>query len=135
MARIGKTAASLRFFGDDLDPDELSALLHAEPTFATRKGEARISSSGREVVSRTGSWRLHVDERTPGDLNGQIEQLLGRLTSDVQVWKDLARRYRADVFCGLFMTEGNEGEELTPATLMALGARGLLLGLDIYDSD
>jgi hypothetical protein len=74
-----------------------------------------------------------VERRTPGDLNAQITELLSGLTADLSVWRDLTRRYRGDLFCGLFMDEGKEGVELTPSTLAAMGARGLLLDLDIYE--
>lgn len=35
----GKAFVTLRFVGDDLDPDEISAILPVEPTRAHRKGE------------------------------------------------------------------------------------------------
>ena len=37
-----------------------------------------------------------------------------------------------DLFCGLFMHESNEGAEISPASLTALGDRGVKLSLDIY---
>jgi hypothetical protein len=54
------------------------------------------------------------------------------MTGELSVWRELQRRYNCDIFCGLFLHEGNEGENLAPETLVALGARGLALGLDIY---
>ncbi|RWM35699.1 DUF4279 domain-containing protein [Mesorhizobium sp.] len=39
MAEIAQRSASLRFFGDDLDPAELTKLLGGEPTYAVRKGD------------------------------------------------------------------------------------------------
>jgi hypothetical protein len=54
------------------------------------------------------------------------------LTEDLAVWEELTTRFSADLFCGLFMREGNEGLSLSPETMQALGSRRLLLGLDIY---
>ncbi len=54
------------------------------------------------------------------------------VTDDLDVWSDIIRRYSCDLFCGLFMSEGNEGADLAPEMLAMLGARGLRLGLDIY---
>jgi hypothetical protein len=133
LAGIGRTVVTLRLFGDDLEPTEISALLCAKPTTSGRKGDVRTLSSGREIVSRTGSWRLEVEDRVPGDLDSQLVELFSLLTPELSVWQELSRRYRCDVFCGLFMTERNEGEELSPRTMMLLGDRGLTLGLDIYD--
>jgi len=47
----------------------------------------------------------------------------------------LTTRFRVDVFCGLWLIEGNEGISLDPSTLKALGERGILLDLDIYGGE
>ena len=132
LAGLGRTVATLRFFGDDLDPDEISRLLGVLPTKSVRKGEVQRFPNGREVVPRRGSWRLEVADRSPGDLSSQIVELLSAVTEDLSVWSDLSLRYRGDVFCGLFMEEGNEGEELSPEAMFLMGARKLRLDLDIY---
>lgn len=132
MPAIARTAASLRILGDNLDPDEITRLLGGKPTSCERKGDTRQTKAGRSVVARTGSWRLEAEKSVPGDLNGQISAILAKLTDDVSVWWGLTQRFRCDVFCGLFLNGGNEGEQLEPSTLAALGSRGLPLGLDIY---
>jgi hypothetical protein len=58
---------------------------------------------------------------------------LGKLTPDLAIWRMLTSRFSGDCFCGLFMTEANEGLVLEPDVLTALTARGLTLMLDIYD--
>ncbi len=132
MARIAKTVATLRFFGDDLDPDEITRLLGCQPTTAERKGGLWTTKRGVEKISPRGSWRLEADDCVPGNLDVQIEYLFSKLISDLNVWNDLAKRLQADVFCGLFLDEANEGLALEPKTLAALGERNLVLGLDIY---
>src|SRR5688572_19374032 len=115
MAGLHETAASLRFIGDDLDPDEITARLGAAPTRSVRKGSTRKTKQGADWVERTGSWHLRVSRRRPGDLDGQIAELLGTLSGDLSVWQDLTRRFRADIFAGLFMQEWNEGLSRSPA--------------------
>ena len=132
MGRLRETAASLRFFGDDLDPQEITSRLGGPPTVGVRKGDAWLTSRGVEKIARTGSWRLQVDRRQPGDLDGQILELLSHLTSDLETWRELSARYRGDIFCGLFLETGNDGGSLSPTTLAAIGLRGLELDLDIY---
>jgi len=78
-------------------------------------------------------WRLSAMDREPEDLDAQIGDLLSKLTDDLTVWTSIAERYRVDLFCGLFMREGNEGLSITPESLAALGLRRIELGLDIYD--
>lgn len=132
MAELSETAASLRFIGDTLDPDELTHRLGAEPTSSARKGGPVSRPNGTVVIAPRGWWSLKVEYRSPGDLDGQIAEILERLTDDLSVWQDLSGRFRAEIFCGLFLREGNEGLALAPATMLALGMRGLQLEMDIY---
>lgn len=136
MTEVSRSAASLRFFGDDLLPEEVTARVGTAPTASEIKGgQSQPNSGGRTFTARTGGWRLKVADRVPGDLDGQIWELLGRLTTDLKVWRELTVRFRVDVFCGLWLNEGNEGISLAPTTLEALGQRGILLDLDIYKNE
>ncbi|SFU40861.1 protein of unknown function [Methylobacterium sp. 174MFSha1.1] len=130
MPEIARITVSLRIVGDALDPDEITQRLGVEPTGCARKGDTRRTASGREVIARSGTWLLRTD--ASGDLNTQIATLLAELPNDPSLWTDLSRRYRCDIFCGLFMGDINEGTELQPKLLSALGGRGLRLSLDIY---
>jgi hypothetical protein len=132
VSDIHRTDATLRFFGDDLDPQEIAAVLGCAPTVGVKKGGTWATKLGREKVARRGSWRLEAPTHIPGDLDGQIEGLFSALTTDLDAWRTLAARFQADIFCGVFLAEGNEGLELKPTTLLAVGARALKLSLDIY---
>ena len=132
MAGIGDTTLILRFFGDDLDPAELTELLGGGPTQSWVKGETRHSTSGNRVY-KTGAWLFSVPDREPGDLNGQLNELFSKLTDEIETWRALASRFDGNCFCGLFMHEGNEGFDLELKTIKALAARGLRIGFDIYD--
>jgi len=135
LAVISKTAASLRFFADGLDPDEITAALGKAPTVKYRKGETIESSNGEQRIARTGRWSLETEPRVPGDLDQQIAEILQGTTNDFEVWRALTKSYRADVFCGLFMETQDEGLELSPETTLALGRRGLVIGLCLYAPD
>lgn len=132
MNYVHKTVASLRFFGDDLDPEEITSMLGVKPTVGVRKGGKWITSIGTEKIARRGSWRIKIDDRSPGDLDAQIANLLAPLTTDLVVWENLSSRFDADIFLGLFLHESNEGISLSPDTLRAVGSRGLELDLNIY---
>ena len=135
MSELHESAASLRFFGDDLDPEEVTRLLGQQPTVGARKGGIWHTSRGAEKRAHRGQWRLQCEQRSPGDLDGQIAELFATLTTDLAIWNDLCRRFQADVFCGLFLNEFNEGISLSHETLTAVGSRGLILDLDIYRKD
>ncbi|WP_312786176.1 DUF4279 domain-containing protein [Stenotrophomonas indicatrix] len=135
MPAFDHSLVTLRFFGSDLLPDEISALLGATPTASYHKGqELKGSQSGVVRVARTGSWRLDAERREPEDLEAQIFEILDQLTGDLAIWASLAR-FRPDLFCGLFMGSSNDGVSLSPRVLLALGQRGIELGLDIYDAE
>ncbi|WP_367344742.1 DUF4279 domain-containing protein [Stenotrophomonas bentonitica] len=135
MGAFNSSLVTLRFFGDDLVPEQVSALLGARPTVSYLKGEERVGShTGTVLVAKTGSWRLSAVDRIPEDLDAQIFEVLEQLTQDLTVWESLAR-YRPDVYCGLFMGSGNDGTSLSAEALLAMGLRGISLGLEIYDFD
>ncbi|ASL48723.1 hypothetical protein bAD24_p00060 (plasmid) [Burkholderia sp. AD24] len=136
MGPLQRSRATLRIAGDELIPDEISHLLGCLPTSSRRKGE-EISgkTSGQKHVAISGLWRLTASPREPEDLDGQIDEILIRLTDDLKVWKALSQRYSVDLFCGLFMGCGNEGLSLSARSSKLLGARGIELGLDIYGPD
>ena len=132
MAAISETHASLRFFGDDLDPSDLTARLGGPPSTCARKGDViRSEKTGRERITKTGSWIVKVERREPGDLDLQVKELLSPLTNDLSIWRSLGK-YRPDLFAGLFLQESNEGIEISTRSLSSLAERGISLALDIY---
>ena len=132
MAQMHKSVAKLRIIGDDLVPTDVSRLLNCNPTSAQKKGDVIVGKSGLQRTARNGMWSLQSEDQQPENLDGQIEDILGKLTADMEVWQTLARRFRLDLFCGLFMSGGNEGLSISPTALLSLGQRGILLGLDVY---
>lgn len=129
MAVIAKTLASLRFHGDDLEPETLTRRLGGPPSESWRKGE--VFGAKRTARRRTGAWLLQADEREPGDLDGQIDEIFSKLTHELSVWRDLAG-YRPNLFVGFFLEQSNEGVELNGRSLSLLADRGVSLGLDVY---
>jgi len=133
MAHIEQSLATLRISGDDLLPDEITSLLGCAPTESHIKGEViRGKKTGREYTKKTGMWRLTAADKKPENLDEQIVELLNKLTQDLTVWSALKQRFEMDFFCGLFMENTNEGGSLSAESLLALGARGIELSLDIY---
>ena len=133
MSTIDSSKSTLRLFGDNLDPDEITRLLGKRPTKSERKGDKRIGRvTGNESTVRTGSWRLEATIQSPGNFDEQIREILADLTDDFAVWLDLTSNYHADIFCGVFMSSSNDGISLGSKTMLLLGERGLTIGFDIY---
>lgn len=130
MPLISESAATICFYGDDLDPAQISEQLGGQPSFVIRKGEPR--KSRREKIARTGRWMLSAENREPADLNGQINELFDSLTDDLLVWSSLSERFDARVCCGLFLESINEELAIGFKTLARIVERGLYLDLDVY---
>lgn len=134
MAQISRSVATLRIAGDDLDPQEITALLGRAPTRAYRKGDPVAAGSGTRIAP-FGHRQLCAKDAEPENLERQVAELLSGLNQDVHVWRLIARRYSVDLFCGLFMQESNEGVGISPGTLHSLAQLGIKLDLDIYAAD
>ena len=132
MAQMHKSVATLRIIGDDLLPTDVSRLLNCTPTTAQKKDDVIVGKSGLQRNVRTGMWSLQSKDQQPENLDGQIEEILGKLTTNMEIWQTLTRRFRVDMFCGVFMSGGNEGLSISPTSLLSLGQRGIQLGLDVY---
>ena len=78
---------------------------------------------------------LQADETSPADLDMQVRAILNRLATEDSVWVALRTSYDLDLFCGWFMNHGNDGIAIEPETMSALGARGILLDIDLYGGD
>jgi hypothetical protein len=129
MASTHKSVAALRISGNDLVPAEVSNLLRCDPTTSRKKGEVIIGKkTGTETTARIGVWSLRSADQEPANL----DQILAKLTADIEARQALAPRYRMELFCGLFMDSANEGLAISPGSLVALGQRGIALALDVY---
>lgn len=133
MAGLHDTVTALRIHGDDVVPDEITRLLGTEPTKSHAKGDRNIGKAGREYAPwKSGIWLVSTEHQSPGDIDKQTSDLLGRMTSDLGIWRELASRFRLDLYCGLFLALDNEISVLSAQTLKALGDRGVELILEIY---
>jgi hypothetical protein len=73
MGIIRQSAASLRIFGDELQPAEISRLLRCEPTQTRVKGEVIKYPSGRERTITCGSWTLSAEHAEPENLTAKSD--------------------------------------------------------------
>ena len=127
---MAKSTASLRVFGDDLDPSEITRLLGSAPSDCYRKGD--LVSPKRATTRQYGMWSLSASNAEPDDFRLQVGTLLSSVTQDLCVWHSLGQRFQVDLFCGFFMDTGNQGFTLSVETITALAARGIEPGFDIY---
>jgi hypothetical protein len=133
MPELNHSLACLRIFGETLLPDEVSRLLGAQPTKSRLKGDVKYRSrEGRETIAKEGAWLLRADDRAPADVDGQVAEIFSELTDDLNAWAALVQRYDVDLSFGWFTEHSNEGIELSPQTLAAIGVRGIRMSVDLY---
>ncbi|PCI70423.1 MAG: hypothetical protein COB38_07260 [Gammaproteobacteria bacterium] len=133
MAQISRSVVGLRIAGEDLIPAEVTSMLGCESTSEQTKGDLVVKRKKR--TAEIGMWRMKATDFEPENLDAQILEILEKLSSNLEVWEVLTKKFKIDLFCGLFMKKSNEGITISPLSLMMLGERGILLGLDIYDPD
>ena len=133
MAAVNETLAGLRLGGDSLVPEDVTRLLGHSPTLARTKGqEVGRTNTGSVLVANTGQWHLSASNQSPGDFDAQVEEILSKLSQDFSIWHSLTSQFKADMFCGLFCEESDEGISISAKSLAALGNRGIELALCIY---
>ena len=71
---------SLYLKGIGLNPDELTRRLGIAPTRARKKGETWMTSTGKQVVERTGQWVLTI--RSSDDLSASLGELVAMTGRD-----------------------------------------------------
>jgi hypothetical protein len=113
----------VRFFGDELDPDFVSGQLGSPPTDCCPKGD--VHRKGR-VLEKTGRWVLDQG-RTAEPATEGLLHLLGSLTGDLEVWRELAQRFHGDLRCHLIAKRWNRGVTWPPRVLAAIADRALEL--------
>jgi len=126
---VDESHVSLAIYGDDLDPDALSAMLGCVPSHSHRKGDCRSQTS---PLSRTGAWIFTVEGRAPRGPDELIEELLARFPEDALFWRELTERYQVSVRMGIHMGGWNRGFDLPLATVTALAQRRIGVGFDLY---
>ena len=123
------TCATLRLYGDALDPAEVSRLLGLEPTDSAAKGETVVVGA-KSRTAPTGRWILTSENAIQStNLEDHLDWLLDRLSV---VPCDVPGVGRADVFCYWVSATGHGGPELSPQMLARLASLQLTLGFDLY---
>jgi len=137
------TFATLRFSGDRLEPESITAIIGTPPTRAYRKGETyRTGPSGQTAKGRTGVWYLStqraVTSQTLADhLDHLVNVISPRGGSDhVPALRDLIARDRleADVSCFWYGTAGATPPDIPEGIRKAIERFGATIETD-FDTD
>jgi hypothetical protein len=135
MYKLG-VFVSIEFYGDELDPEELTRLLGSEPSWSSKVGERRKLSNGETQIMDHGKWLIDYGKEISSVIvEEQIASLLDKMTDDPAIWHDLTSRYDTRVSCGIYINSFNEKFELSEAILKRLSDRHLKISMDIFSYD
>ena len=126
-----EASVSLRIFGDDLDPDEITQLLNCQPTEAYKKGHV-ITTTIRPRTVKTGKWFLKIKKNSHQNIEEQVSELFEKLPKDQTIWKNLHKRFDVDIFCGAWLKGWNRDVYFSANFLKQMTKRGLSLKIAIY---
>lgn len=124
----------LRFYGNELEPSEISARLNLQPSgllsktqsqLATRKRRPYWAYNGQGEAGFQSEWT---------SLEDGLKFLLKSLSSRKVDIIALARQYDAIWWCGHFQTSFDGGPTLSSTLLTEIGSFGVPLSIDNYFS-
>lgn len=130
-----KVTVGLYVRGDGLNPDSVSNVLGIEPSWSQEKGERKVTSTGREVIAKTGVWALVVaaDSSELADHIGVLISKIGMKGQHISSILGVDDAY-VDVFVAALSDTYGEAScafELNVKVLAALKDMGLPLRLTV----
>ena len=130
------TKVSFRIMGKDLDPSEITNLLHLHPDQFHRCGDPNMSKSGRRYADYTeGLWTLDSSVDETHAIDEHLEALVTKLWKHRDLLQEFRNRgYKMDIFVGIFGIDDNMGLVLKNTLLRRVMQLGVDLDLDFYPS-
>jgi hypothetical protein len=128
-----RTYSTLRIFSDDLAPEEITDLLHIQPTRAFRKGD--IHNHGK-LQRRTNGW-FYCTKNLSDSKDGRrhLDIILVALEGKLDAVKVLqARGCKIDII-SYWMSVGQGGPWLMPQQMLKLGALDIAIWWDLNFAD
>ncbi|HTE39575.1 MAG TPA: DUF4279 domain-containing protein [Steroidobacteraceae bacterium] len=119
-----------QWYGGAVDRSKMSLRIECEPSELDAVSELLGC-----VSDNPNRWIIAAPESEGAKLDDQVASILGRLATDLEIWRQVSSKYRVDIFCGLFLERPNRGVSISPDTMTQLGARGIEFGFDIYAPD
>jgi len=135
IARSFKVSFSIRH--PDIDPAEISQVIHLTPRRATRIGEPRTTPRGEPLVGtyECSYWNHEFDVVGASELGVVLQDLVDRLQSHEKFFRRVVQDGGCvEMFCAVFAA-GNWDEILSHSLMGHLAALQIDLRLDVYPKD
>jgi hypothetical protein len=137
VAEVGglpdECSVSLCLYGEDLRPNEVTALLGVEPTDSFERGYRRKPHSR---PMHHGGWFFQARGQPPQGPDDLARSVLTRFSVPPETWAAARQRYKVELRVGVHVAAGwNKGFSLTPTTLNLIAMTGAEVGFDLYFED
>jgi hypothetical protein len=136
-ANCERTHATLRVVHADLDPEMITQSVGIAPDAAHKRGEMRLSKSGKKYPYPRGIWNVSTRGWSSRNLEAHIVRLLERVEPSADRIRNVLRtnpEYRFEIMCFWMSATGQGGPSLSPDTLSRIAALGATLDFDIYSA-
>lgn len=124
----------LRFYGDQLEPSEISARLNLQPSSMLGKAQSQLATRKRRPYWAYNGQGEEGFQSEWTSLEDGLEFLLKSLSSRKADISALAQQYDAVWWCGHFQTSFDGGPTLSSTLLTEIGSFGVPLSIDNYFS-
>ena len=132
-ATCERTLATLRIYGDDLDPAIVTERLGILSTSSQKKGETRTNSLGRQRTIKIGGWFLSSEGNVQSkDLRHHLDWLLGQILPRADALRVLQEMdgITMNVNCIWWSAAGGGGPTLWPEQMRGLADMNLECSFD-----
>ena len=129
-----RTLATLRIYGDDLDPQSITRRLGLQPSDSQRRGEIKAGIRGRQRTVKVGGWFLSSEDHVQSkDLRRHLDWLLDRLLPAKEEILELQEEdaIKMGVNCIWWSESGQGGPTLWPEQMQCLAGLNLECGFDV----
>lgn len=131
-------SVTLRIAGDLLNPEEITTMLNVVPRVSRRKGDVRVSSSKKELVSKFGLWTWKSEDPSNTlTISDHINRLKSTFEHAYALFPNLPNVENAWVDVCIVDSEGEGGNSsvsflLDKESAAALSETGLPIEFTIY---
>lgn len=129
---VDSSSASLCFYAEDLDPDEITKILGVNATRSIKRGDRRNSVA---KPYKKGAWIYRVEGNAPSGPNEHLINLLNSFSVKTEIWEQLRKKYECRISIGIHIYGWNRGFTLSPKALTQVNNTGIELDFDIYADD
>lgn len=129
---LEQSSLGINFYSEHLDKDEITELIGIQPTKSWNPNERhRMGNRGLYRMTNWGKWYFHT-ERDSRDINIKIDELLSKLTPNLNIWNKLTSKYEVWMDVAGYMNNWNRGFKLSPESMRMLSDRNLDIFFDLY---